>query len=81
VAENLFWLSVKQDIKGYMWRCDVFQRNKYDKMTTARLLQPLPILEHVWEDNSIDFIGVLPSSNGYSIIMVVVDQLTNMDTS
>jgi len=40
------------------------------------LLQPLPILEHIWLDISIDFIDGLPASYGRTTILVVVDHLS-----
>lgn len=43
-------------------------------MKPAGLLQPLPIPAQMWTDISMDFIEGFPSSNGYTVIMVIVDQ-------
>ena len=42
------------------------------------LLRPLPVPDAQWRDISVDFVGPLPLSDGYNMIMVVVDRLTKM---
>lgn len=41
-----------------------------------RLLQPFPVPMSPWTDLSMDFITTLPPSQGYSVILVVVDRFT-----
>ena len=54
------------------------QRNKPDQRRRAAPLHPLPIAMHPWERISVDFIGPLPESNGFDMIMVIVDYFTKM---
>ena len=42
------------------------------------LLRPLPVPNAPWCDISVDFVGPLPVTDGYNMIMVVVDRLTKM---
>lgn len=46
---------------------------KYLSLALAGLLQALPVPDRLWEDVSMDFIEVLPKSNGFDTILVVVD--------
>ena len=76
IKQNFFWSNMRRMVKEFLQQCDICQRFKTDCMKPARLLQPLPVPTQIWTDVSMDFIEGLPSSNGYTSIMVVVDRLT-----
>jgi hypothetical protein len=57
--------------------CDTCGRVKADHLRPTRNLQPLSILEWMWENICMDFIVGLPrTSHGYNSIWVIVDRLT-----
>ena len=60
-----------------MAECLVCQQNNVETIKTLGLLQPLSIRSQRWEEFSMDFITGLPKYEGKSVIMVVVDRLTN----
>ena len=51
-------------------------KNKVETIKTPGLLQPLAIPSQRWDEVSMDFITGLPTSEGKSVIMVVIDRLT-----
>lgn len=76
ILNSCTWPGLQRDTRTFVRGCDVCQRVKEEAAKPAGLLQPLPIPEQVWEDISMDFIEGLPTVQGKSVIMVVVDRLT-----
>jgi hypothetical protein len=75
--KNYFWRKgMKKDIQKCVRECQVFQRNKGETSKSPGLLQPLHIPNQIWEDISMDFIIVLPKSEGKDAIFVVVYRIT-----
>lgn len=76
MARELFWTGMKGDIARMVAQCDVCQRQKYSTLAPSGLLQPLELPNKVWSEVTMDFIGGLPKSEGFSVIFVVVDRLS-----
>lgn len=76
IATYFHWPSMRKDVQDFVQNCLVCQRAKHSQLHPAGLLQPLPILQRIWEDVSMYFITGLPNSHGFQVIMVVVDRLS-----
>lgn len=66
---------MRKEVKDFVQKCDICQKNKSDLAAYPGLLQPLPIPDVVWSQISMDVIDALPKSKGYEVILVVVDRL------
>jgi hypothetical protein len=76
--EGFFWgEGLKNYVQKFVSECLVCQQNKGETIKTPGLLQPLAIPSQRWEEVSMDFITGLPKLEGKTIIMVVMDLLTN----
>ena len=71
---EFFWQGMKADIKTFVRECTVCQRIKSEASTLAGLPQPLEIPTTPWIDVSLDFVEGLPKSQGFEVILVVVDR-------
>lgn len=74
---SFFWPYIRSDLTNWVWSCPICQVMKSPTSKPTGLLQPLPILDRIWEDHTMDFMVSLPSSSGYMNILVMVDCLTN----
>ena len=76
VKRMFYRKGLKQQVETFIQQCAVCQHAKHLNTKPAGLLQPLPIPQGVWQDLSLDFVEGLPKSDGFSVILVVVDRLT-----
>lgn len=63
-------------MQRFIKQCQVCQQAKHLHTHPQGLLQPLPIPDGAWQNISLDFIEGLPKSEGYSVILGVVDRFT-----
>ncbi|WVY93545.1 hypothetical protein V8G54_032633 [Vigna mungo] len=76
LSANFYWKSMAKDVKAFVSQCKVCQQTKYSTKRPRGLLHPLPIPTGVWEDISLDFLTGLPSSNGYTVLLLEVDRFS-----
>lgn len=75
-VKKLFqWKGMKLQV-DFVRQCTIYQQAKHLNSLPPGLLQPLPIPAGAWQDISLDFIEGLPKSEGYEVILVVVDRFT-----
>ncbi|KAK1693348.1 hypothetical protein QYE76_010045 [Lolium multiflorum] len=70
------WHGMKAAVEDFVRQCNVCQHAKHTNTSPAGLLQPLPIPDGAWRDITMDFITGLPNSEGFDVILVVVDRFT-----
>jgi hypothetical protein len=78
VKRDLYWPKMDEEIKLYVTTCHSCQKHKSSHQLPIGLLKPLEIPMQQWSHVSMDFIGPLPTSQGYNAIAVVVDKLTKL---
>jgi len=70
------WPGLQTFIKDYVQSCTSCARAKTPRHRPYGLLKQLPITEKPWNSILMDFIEQLPSSTGFTAILVVVDRLS-----
>jgi hypothetical protein len=75
MLQQYAWPGLNVFINRYYGNCPKCRRNRNVRLKPAGLLQPLPILERVWQHIIINFKSFPPDQNGYNAILVVIDRL------
>jgi hypothetical protein len=78
ISRDFWWPQMWKDVKEFVIFCDICSRSKTPRHRPYGLLQPLHVPHHPWSSVSMDFIIILPPSNSFDSIFVVVDRLTKM---
>jgi hypothetical protein len=67
---------MKDQVRQFIETCSICKQAKPERVRYPGLLEPLPILPHLWHTVTMDFVEGLPRSSGYNCILVVVDKLS-----
>src|SRR6266436_2046493 len=70
------WPGLRCMVKDYVKSCTSCACTKAPHHKPYGLLKQLPIPAQPWESISMDFIEQLPTSEGFTVILVIVDRLT-----
>jgi len=76
ICHSYHWPRLTQMVKQYIQSCTVCACSKANQHKPYSFLKQLPIPPHPWESISMDFIEQLPTLEGHTVILVIVDCLT-----
>jgi hypothetical protein len=76
LGDRFYWQRMKKDIERFCASCDVCQKIKPLNFGKFGYLQPNDIPTRPYESISLDLIGPLPESLGYTAILVIVCRLS-----
>src|SRR5260370_16548897 len=76
IRQNFHWPGLAQMVKSYISSCTNCACTKAPCHKPYGKLKQLPIPDKLWNSISMDFIEHLPSSNGFTAILIVLNFLT-----
>ncbi|KAI2642388.1 Transposon Tf2-8 polyprotein [Labeo rohita] len=71
-----WWPSMRRDTIRYVQSCSVCAKSNSPRMLPTGKLVPLPIPERPWSHLGVDFVTDLPSSEGNTCVLVIVDRFS-----
>lgn len=78
ISWNYWWPGMTTFVTTYIAGCDKCQRTKIFPEKPICKLMPNPIPMEPWTDISADFIIKLPRSQGYDLILIIIDRFSKM---
>ena len=72
VTRNFWWPGVTKEVKKYIEKCNLCQRNKNQTEALAKKLMPNEVPVKPWTHITVDFIVKLPLAQEYDAILVVL---------
>ena len=73
---DYWWPQLQKDVLKYVEGCEVCQRVKPHRTAKATPLHPFQPPTRPWEVITLDLIRPLLESQGYNVILVIVDWFT-----
>uniref|UniRef100_A0A3Q2Q3I6 Gypsy retrotransposon integrase-like protein 1 n=1 Tax=Fundulus heteroclitus TaxID=8078 RepID=A0A3Q2Q3I6_FUNHE len=78
IKSQFWWPSLAKDVGEFVAACSPCSQAKASRRPPSGLLRPLPVPSRPWSSLSMDFITGLPSSDGFTVILTIVDRFSKM---
>ena len=76
IRRRFWWSTMDKDVRSFISACATCARNKTSTRPHSGLLQPLPIPSRPWSHIALDFVTGLPTSEGNTTILTVIDRFS-----
>ena len=77
LLSRYFWLDLSKDVCKYIISYSQYLRNKFNNQIPIDLLHLLSISHEWFSDIAMDFVDLFPKSNGYDMILIIMDRFMN----
>lgn len=76
LKRHFWWPTMVTDSRAFVSACSVCARGKASNKPPAGLLRPLPVPGRPWSHIAVDFVTGLPSSQGNTVVLTIVDRFS-----
>jgi len=76
LARRFWWPTMRNEVKDFLLACPICAHSKASHRAPTGLLQPLPVPSRPWSHVALDCVSGLPSSQGKTVILTVVDRFS-----